>query len=184
MKPLRTLLLFFNKLITLCLISSSTGYAFTLVNSLIDAGGSKMEASHFEIRGSFGQPMVSKDSSSTFILLSGFWHPPYAGPGIQIEEYPGKYAISYFLAQSYPNPTKKEATIAFGLPNQKHVKLVVYDITGRAIITLLNKQLPAGYHKIQWDLRDRNGKKVKSGVYFYMLKTDDFTCTKKLVVVK
>ncbi|MCC6866807.1 MAG: T9SS type A sorting domain-containing protein [Ignavibacteria bacterium] len=59
------------------------------------------------------------------------------------------------------------------------VKLVVFDITGREVETLVNEQLKPGTYEV-----DFNGSKLSSGVYFYKMITDDFVETKKMVLVK
>ena len=59
------------------------------------------------------------------------------------------------------------------------MKIVVYDILGREVATLVNEQLKPGSYEVEW-----NGSGYASGVYFYTLKTDNFSQTKKLVLLK
>jgi hypothetical protein len=90
----------------------------------------------------------------------------------------------YFLSQNYPNPFNPETNIEFSLPKNCHVKLVIYDILGRKVKTLLDENLSAGQKLISWDGKDENGRDVASGIYFYMIKAGTFSDTKKLVLLR
>jgi len=83
------------------------------------------------------------------------------------------------LSQNYPNPFNPTTTIKFALPKASEVHLVVYDILGRIVTTLVNGNLNAGYHTINF-----NASNFASGVYFYSIKAGDFTSVKKLMLLK
>ncbi len=85
----------------------------------------------------------------------------------------------YSLAQNYPNPFNPTTTISFGLPKAGNVKLVVYDVLGRAVATLINEHRDAGMYNIAFDASN-----YASGVYFYKLEAGDFTSIKKMILVK
>ncbi len=87
--------------------------------------------------------------------------------------------VSYSLMQNYPNPFNPQTQITFALPKAGHVKLVVFDILGREIATLVNGQTTAGTHTVEFD-----GSVLSSGVYLYKITAGDFTDTKKMVLVK
>jgi flagellar hook assembly protein FlgD len=76
------------------------------------------------------------------------------------------------LRQNYPNPFNPETIISFGLPGQSVVKLDVYDLLGRKVVTLMDNELQAGNHSIVWDGRDSDGNPVSSGVFFYNISTE------------
>jgi hypothetical protein len=86
---------------------------------------------------------------------------------------------AYALDQNYPNPFNPTTTIEFALPQQGKVSLVVYDILGRAVAQLVNKDLSAGYHKVNF-----NASQLASGVYFYRIEAGDFVSVKKLMLLK
>ncbi|MCK4328272.1 T9SS type A sorting domain-containing protein, partial [candidate division WOR-3 bacterium] len=101
----------------------------------------------------------------------------------------GKMAVDeapevYFLSQSYPNPAMDRASISYGLPKVSRVDLMVYDITGRVVKTLVNGEETAGYKSADWNLTDEAGNRVARGIYFYKLSAGDFKATKKLVVIE
>jgi 5'-nucleotidase / UDP-sugar diphosphatase len=73
------------------------------------------------------------------------------------------------LRQNYPNPFNPETNIAFRMERSGEVTLVIYDLLGKKIRTLVNRRLPAGEHSIQWDGQNDRGQQVASGLYFYRL---------------
>ena len=91
---------------------------------------------------------------------------------------------NFTLSQNYPNPFNPTTTINYGLPKVSDVKLVVYDISGRTINTLVNTRMGAGYHKVVWNGKTGSGKPVASGVYIYRLELAGMSVTKKLTILK
>ncbi|MFH2035978.1 MAG: T9SS type A sorting domain-containing protein [Candidatus Zixiibacteriota bacterium] len=91
---------------------------------------------------------------------------------------------NYYLKQNYPNPFNPTTTIEFELTRKSNVELTVYDILGRKVANLINQQMPVGSHTINWYGRNQNGDNVASGIYFYKIKTDQFSDTKKMVLVR
>ncbi|MFN0150364.1 MAG: FlgD immunoglobulin-like domain containing protein [bacterium] len=88
------------------------------------------------------------------------------------------------LDQNLPNPFNPMTKITFGLAKDAPASLVVYDLTGRAVRTLVDGTLKAGEHTRFWDGRDSDGNSVSSGVYFYKLDADTFNQTRKMVLLK
>ena len=64
------------------------------------------------------------------------------------------------------------------------VSIVIYNILGQHVKTLVSSAIPEGYYSIQWDGKDEYGKSVSSGVYFYKLQTRGFVVTKKMLFIK
>lgn len=90
----------------------------------------------------------------------------------------------FSLYQNYPNPVNPSTKIKFDLPsngNQTNipVKIIIFDILGRKLETLLDENLSAGVHEVNW-----NASKYAAGVYFYMLLTDGIKETKKMILIK
>ena len=83
------------------------------------------------------------------------------------------------LYQNYPNPFNAETSIEFRLPETGMTKLIIYDIRGREIARLIDREMDAGYHSITW-----NGSNVSSGIYFYRLQAGEFVQTKKMLLLK
>lgn len=88
---------------------------------------------------------------------------------------PTKYALS----QNYPNPFNPTTTINYELPKDNFVTLKIYDMMGREVASLVNNTQLAGFYTVKFD-----ASKLSSGIYFYKLQANDFTATKKLMLVK
>ncbi len=86
---------------------------------------------------------------------------------------------SYSLSQNYPNPFNPATTIRFALPEAVDVKLVVYDILGRRVKTILDGHTEAGFHKVVFDASH-----LSSGVYIYQIRAGDFVETYQMTLVK
>ena len=86
---------------------------------------------------------------------------------------------TYILFQNSPNPFNPSTKIKFDIPKSSYVKLIVYDVLGREIKTLVNENLNAGSYDVNW-----NGSDYSSGVYIYKLVAGDFVDVKKMVLIK
>ncbi len=91
---------------------------------------------------------------------------------------------SFVLDQNYPNPFNPSTNISFTLSKQNNVELTVFDLLGRHVKTLANQVLPEGDHQISWDGTTDSAVPAPSGVYFYQLKVDNQTSTKKMILIK
>ena len=90
-------------------------------------------------------------------------------------ETPSKYSLS----QNYPNPFNSTSNLKFQIVNTEDVKLIVYDIMGKEVQTLVNERLQPGTYEAAFDASSLN-----TGVYFYKLITNGFTETKKMLMIK
>lgn len=88
------------------------------------------------------------------------------------------------LRQNYPNPFNPTTTIRFELPAARSVQIVVFNMTGQAVRTLVDGDCAAGIHHIVWDAKDDVGQQAPSGIYYFRMTTDDFSETKKLLLLK
>jgi hypothetical protein len=86
---------------------------------------------------------------------------------------------SFSLGQNYPNPFNNTSNLKFEIANLNDVKVLVYDITGRLIQTLVNEELQPGSYEVTFD-----GTGLNSGVYFYQLTAGGYRETRKMVLVK
>lgn len=83
------------------------------------------------------------------------------------------------LLQNYPNPFNPVTIIPFRITDKSQVKLVIYDILGKRVYTLLNRMLTAGNYEAPFDASN-----FSSGIYYYQLQTDTERKTKKLIFIK
>jgi hypothetical protein len=91
---------------------------------------------------------------------------------------------TYHLTQNYPNPFNPVTVIEYQIPKDERVKLAIYNILGQEVITLVDREMYAGYYSISWDGRNSMGSRVSAGTYFYLLQTHEYKGVKKMVLLK
>ena len=91
---------------------------------------------------------------------------------------------TYALRQNYPNPFNPQTTIRFSLPVATNTRIIVYDLSGKEIVRLVDRRLEAGYHQLVWNGRDRRGRELPTGMYIVLMATPEFTKSIKLVLIK
>ena len=87
--------------------------------------------------------------------------------------------FKFILAQNYPNPFNPSTTINYQIPSAGLVTIKIYDVLGREIETLVNEEKGVGRYKVEF-----NGSNLASGLYFYRITSNNYSDTKKMVLVK
>jgi hypothetical protein len=90
---------------------------------------------------------------------------------------------SFALYQNYPNPFNPSTTIKYDLPKASRVSLVIYNILGQRLATLVNEMQPTGHHVVSWDGGTQNGA-AASGVYFLHFQSEEYVKTMKMLLLK
>ncbi len=93
-------------------------------------------------------------------------------------------ADEFVLENNYPNPFNPTTTINYVVPNTSNITLVVYNTLGQKVKTLVNGKMPKGQHSVQWNATNDRGTLLPSGLYFYTLKSNSTSITKKMLLVK
>ena len=189
--------------------------AFNLATDYVDIagdmnewGGTAMSDFDGDTTYSVTMPLMPYSSQNFKFRINGSWNDataefPYGGPARNITVPTAAAAYTYWydddtlevaidgipvefaLHQNYPNPFNPVTTINFDLPSITDVSLVIYDITGRKVRTLVNNSsIDAGYKKIVWNGRDDFGNGVATGMYIYRLVAGDFVDVKKMTFLK
>jgi len=160
------------------LLLSMTTVAMAGDRVLVDwtlSGGGHVSAGARILKGSLGQigPVGA---------TAGFW------PGVRLR---GDYAdatlpelLRTALHQNHPNPFNPSTTIDYVVGRAGPVSLVVYDLQGRVVRTLVRETAQPGAYSALWRGADDRGRRVASGVYCYALRTADSTCVKKMLLLK
>lgn len=91
---------------------------------------------------------------------------------------------AFAVAPNYPNPFNPSTTIRYQVPQSGEVRLVIYNLTGQPVRTLLNTRVEAGLHTQLWDGRDDQGEQVSSGVYIYRLTANGYTSSRRMVLIR
>ena len=115
-------------------------------------------------------------SRSAFIIKTG------AKIILSINEIKNIIPGQFSLEQNYPNPFNPVTIISYSVPDgaiSSQVKLMVYDVLGREVATLVNKEMKAGMYEIQF-----NGSNLPSGIYFYSIIANNFSKVKKMLMIK
>lgn len=100
---------------------------------------------------------------------------------VDVSEITGEISLpeKFQLLQNFPNPFNPITTVNYLVPKTSNVSLIIYDIIGREVVTLVNEEKPPGNYYVQFD-----GFNLSSGVYFLVMKADNFVDTKKLILLK
>ncbi len=88
-------------------------------------------------------------------------------------------SVDFKLEQNYPNPFNPSTKIRFSIPSEAKTSLIVYDILGKEITVLLNRDLSIGDYEVEF-----NGANLPSGIYFYKLTSGKYTEIRKMLLVK
>jgi len=88
------------------------------------------------------------------------------------------------LFQNHPNPFNNETIIKYTLSKSSHVSLVIYNILGQKVRTLVNEHQRPGVKTVSWDGKDEKGKGLSSGIYLYKLKSREIIQTKRMLLLK
>ena len=131
--------------------------------------------------GFVGTIAVDKQGNKWFISYFGWRILVYREGGVilDVERVVDVMPSSFKLYQNYPNPFNPNTTIEFEIPERASVKLVVYDILGREVEKLVDKELEPGRYKVNFE-----GSELSSGVYFYRLEAGKFADVRKMLLVK
>jgi len=101
-----------------------------------------------------------------------------AGTAVSTESVTG-IPTDFSLNQNYPNPFNPSTNIDFGLPQTSDVRIIVYNLLGQQVMTLVDENLQAGFHTVRFD-----ASALSSGIYLYQIQTESFRQTKKMILIK
>ncbi len=90
----------------------------------------------------------------------------------------------YRLYQNYPNPFNPVTRISFELQEHGFVELGVYNVKGEKLATLIDEDRPAGHYEVMWNGTDASGNQAASGVYYYTIRSKEFSDTRKMVLIR
>ena len=91
---------------------------------------------------------------------------------------------TYFLHQNFPNPFNPITKIRWELPKNEFVNISIYNSNGKLVKTLVNSLQSSGYRTINWDATDNRNKPMTSGLYIYMLQSESYVNTKKMILLR
>jgi len=147
--------------------------------------------------------IYDRKAPNTGVLKSWGLNITYDAAAIGIKPISLEIPSHFSLSQNYPNPFNPVTKIKFAIPAPlpfgegpvrkdsfggvgSIVRLIIYDILGREVETLVNEQLKPGTYEVTWDpeISGHGAPSISSGVYFYRISAGDFTNTKKMILIK
>lgn len=91
--------------------------------------------------------------------------------------------VNFNFEPSYPNPFNPLTLIGFSVPKESHVLIKIYNVLGQKVATLVDENMPVGYHIARWDGRESSGKKASAGIYLCRMQAGDFVKTQKMTLL-
>jgi hypothetical protein len=164
-------------------ITSLRGYLFAAIDNRLfmsDNMGTSWQPIDLGLSENEGQLLgITADQNDLFASTdNGIWHLPLSSIITAVgskQEFP----LSFRLFQNYPNPLNPSTTISYDLPTRSVVTLKIFNVLGQEVATLVNGEVQAGRHQVQWDAR-----RLSSGVYFYRLQAGKFVENKKMTLLR
>jgi hypothetical protein len=101
-----------------------------------------------------------------------------------VEQVSSEIPSAFSLSNAYPNPFNPETKVNFNVPQVSKVKLVVYNLLGQRVRTLVDEEIQAGSYSASWNGTDDYGRQMSSGIYFFSLESQSFKATKKMILMK
>lgn len=134
------------------------------------------------LSGTLGEPVTGTFSGSSLYVWLGFWRPsPGLTTSVSTEVAPKR---TMFVGRAAPSPASGRTTLEIDLPVAARVVVRIFDISGRLVQQLQDRQFPAGSSRLNLELRGASGKIVPSGIYFLRLESRGAQANRKIVVLR
>ena len=160
----------------LALLAAPAGAEYQISPSVIGSGGGSASGGSYSLIGTVGQPAIGVVSGGSYINEIGFWYQPgWILTGVEDEAIPTRFSFG----QNFPNPFNPVTTFRFAVPKAARVTLTLYDVSGRLVRTLVDDDYEPGYHTFSLSADG-----LASGVYFCRMAWDQFTESRKLLLLK
>jgi len=149
---------------------------YQIRESVIGSGGTDATNGNYQLVGTVGQPLTGVTSGTSYMNEIGFWYMPgLVLTGVVEDELPLRTSLS----QNHPNPFNPVTVIGYSLAGPAHVTIRIYDVAGREVRTLVDRDMEPGRYEGTLDAAGLAG-----GVYFARMTAGDYTETRKLVLLK
>ncbi len=139
----------------------------------------ELSSQNMRVFGTFGQAITTSGTEGNTMIKSGFWYGVQPAFITSVNNENELVPKQYTLSQNYPNPFNPSTNIKYSLPKASDVTIKIYDILGREVRTLVNKEQQPGNYVITF-----NSNKLASGTYIYRIIAGDFVQVKKMMLLK
>lgn len=164
-------------LITVSLLSTALYSQYRIPASVFGSGGSTVSNSNFRTLATAGQTVAGFTQGGNSRMSTG-WSPP-AQLLTPLEEITRAIPFEYRLDQNYPNPFNPTTMIRFAVKERSHITLVVFNVLGQAVSTLVNEELSAGEYETRFSPSG-----LASGLYFYRITANGFVQSRRMLLIK
>jgi len=167
--------------VSLAVFSLSSQYR--LYKPAVASGGATSAGATYRQSSLVSQTAVGATGSAGYVIHHGFW----GGPGTSvtaIDEAVEDLPRAFDLGDAYPNPFNPATRVRFELPEPARTRLLIYNLKGQLVRTLLDETRPAGRYEMLWNGRDDDGSVVASGTYLLRMSAGDYAARRKLTLLK
>jgi hypothetical protein len=145
----------------------------------ISGGGGTVSGSSHTITGVLGETLTGLAENDSHLIHLGFLSTVVSSPVTRVEQTDDLIPLKFNLEQNYPNPFNPSTTIRFSIPQSEHVTLLVYDLLGRPIATLVDEQLEPGEYSAVFDAEG-----IASGMYIYRIRAGADVFSRRMILLR
>ena len=166
--------------------NSEGDLVYRLRCSVMSMGGVPGSNNLFQTNGSIGQPTpIGVGAAENLVLYPGYWK-NFSVYWLDLE--PREESVPQMfensLSQNLPNPFNPSTTIRYSVEVESPVEIIIFNVSGQRVSTLLNEIKQPGEYVAVWDGRDDFGNTVASGIYFYRTKIGSYEAVKKMLLLR
>ena len=159
----------------------------TIITATTFSASSITAGPNFTIAGT-GDVILSAETIAVipqfFIVQGGKLQVVSGTPPVSVETEDPIIPDEFIVRQNYPNPFNPATQISYALPKAQKVEVVVYNVFGQEVRTLISEYQGPGNHSLVWDGTDNAGERASSGVYYYRVIAGKYNVTKKMTLMK
>jgi len=156
---------------------------YRLYKPAVASGGTISTSATYRQSSLVSQTAVGATGSAGYVIHHGFWGGP--GTSVTAVDDPGTdLPVTFDLGDAYPNPFNPATRVRFALPEPARTRLLIYNLKGQLVRTLLDEMRPPGRFELLWNGRDDDGSVVASGTYLLRMSAGDYAARRKLTLLK
>ncbi len=172
--------------LTLLWVVSFPAHAHQLSRTAFSGGAVASSGGSFVLGATVAEAgVVGSAAGGGFILNEGFFSNAFRLIATDTpEQLESSVQLTNLLSPNFPNPFQSSTAITYAVARSEPVTLVIFDVSGRRVSTLLHGVHAPGRYRIEWSGRDDTGRVVASGIYLYQLQIGDWTKTRKMLKLR
>jgi len=157
--------------------TTTLGQSYILRKGTFSTVGGSASSTGYILYMAGGQPSTGESYSTSYIEQAGFY--TYGTVVIIGVEEHHNVPSTYFIDMPEPNPAHNSFRLSYGVPVTTHVRITMYDVSGRLVSTIVDEMKPPSYYDMQLGIQ-----KLPTGVYFILMHADEFVAVHKLLILR